>query len=145
MIRIIVNSIPVAQPRQRHAIRGTAGRQFISNYTPSSHPVTAFKSDCRAAAYNAYRGAPLDEPLRVDIVAVFPRPKGKMYKSKPMPREYKASKPDRDNIEKSVYDALNGLVWRDDALIVDGRTEKIIAAGDEQPHVEITINPLGWI
>jgi Holliday junction resolvase RusA-like endonuclease len=39
-----------------------------------------------------------------------------------------------------LYDALNGLLWRDDSLICDGRVQKVYAAGDEQPHVEIAIS-----
>lgn len=33
-------------------------------------------------------------------------------------------KPDRDNIEKNVCDALNGIVWIDDSYITEGKTEK---------------------
>lgn len=33
-------------------------------------------------------------------------------------------KPDRDNIEKNVCDALNGIVWIDDCYIIDGKIKK---------------------
>lgn len=135
-----VNSVPVAQPRQQHAIRGNDVNQFISNYTPKSHPVTAFKSDCRFAATFVYGGPPLLCPLRLIIIAVFPRPSNKIYKKREMPREPKASKPDFDNLAKSVCDALNGIIWRDDSIITDGRVIKRIARGTEQPHVEIEIS-----
>lgn len=146
MISFTVNSIPVAQPRQRHRIITTrAGQSFVGNYTPAKDPVNAFKAHCRLAASMAYKGAPLDEPLRLSIVAVFPRPKAKIWKSRPMPREYKGSKPDFDNIGKSICDALNELVWRDDSLVVEAKVTKCIAAGDEQPKVEIKIERLGWV
>ena len=32
--------------------------------------------------------------------------------------------PDRDNLLKCVMDALNKIIWRDDALVFSGRTEK---------------------
>jgi Holliday junction resolvase RusA-like endonuclease len=145
MISFTVHSIPVAQPRQRHAIRGRGPGAFVANYTPSDHPVNAFKAHCRLAASQAYQGPPLDEPLRLSITAIFPRPKNKIWKNRPMPREYKGSKPDFDNVGKSVCDALNELVWRDDSLIVSAKVEKVIAAGDEQPKVEIHIDPIGWV
>jgi Holliday junction resolvase RusA-like endonuclease len=146
MIAFTVPGIPVAQPRQRHRIiQAHDGRQFVGNYTPAKDPVNSFKAVCRLAASQVYQGAPLDEPIELKIVAVFPRPKGKIWKSKPMPREYKGSKPDFDNLGKSICDALNEVVWRDDSLVVDAHIVKCIAAGDEQPHVEIKINPIGWV
>jgi Holliday junction resolvase RusA-like endonuclease len=78
-------------------------------------------------------------------MAVFPRPKNKVWKSRPMPREYKTSKPDFDNLGKSICDALNELIWRDDSLIVEANIIKCIASGYEQPKVEVKIEPLGWV
>lgn len=135
MIQFTIPTIPVAQPRQRHANMGG----HIRNYIPTDHPVVAFKAAAQMAAAGAYQGEPLDHPLRVDLVFVMPRPKSMCWKRRPMPRAPFAKKPDRDNLEKSLYDALNGLLWRDDSLICDGRVQKVYAAGDEQPHVEIVI------
>lgn len=59
-----------------------------------------------------------------------------------MPRIPHGKKPDRDNCDKSVMDALTGLLWVDDAQVCDGRLTKWIAAGDEQPHVMIEITPI---
>ena len=38
------------------------------------------------------------------------------------------SKPDFDNFAKSCCDAMNGIVWRDDAQVVDGRCIKLYSA-----------------
>lgn len=38
--------------------------------------------------------------------------------------EYPTSKPDADNIIKAIYDACNGVVWRDDVQVVSGAQEK---------------------
>jgi Holliday junction resolvase RusA-like endonuclease len=46
------------------------------------------------------------------------------------------TKPDVDNLEKTYLDALNGLIWSDDGLIVDGRTQKFYSV---HPRVEISI------
>jgi Holliday junction resolvase RusA-like endonuclease len=46
------------------------------------------------------------------------------------------TKPDVDNLEKTYLDALNGYIWGDDGLIVDGRTRKYYSV---HPRVEITI------
>lgn len=118
-------------------------------YTPESikaadgsrkaHPIIAFKATCRMAASAAYNGAPISGPVRVDVVAVFPRPAAKVWATKPMPRYRHTVKPDRDNLDKAILDCLTGIVLVDDRQACAGTIDKWHAAGDEQPHVLITI------
>ena len=49
------------------------------------------------------------------------------------------TKPDWDNIGKAVSDALNGLVWKDDAQIVDANVQKLY---DRDPCVVIEVTTL---
>ena len=142
MIHFTVPAIPIAQPRQRHRVIAAAGRQFVHNYTPTKSPVNAFKASVAAAAAAAYSGPPLAGPLSLSVVFVLPRPGNMIWKRRPMPRAWHAKKPDRDNLEKSLKDALSGRLWRDDAQVCSGNVEKWIAAGDEQPHVEVTVTTL---
>lgn len=137
-----VPSVPVAQPRQRHRAINIGSRTLTTNYTPTKDPVNAYKAAVQLAARQAYRGPPLEGPLSCSMKFIMPRPKGMLWKKKPMPRAPHAGKPDRDNLMKSTQDALNALVWRDDSQIFSGPVEKWIAAGDEQPHVEIEIEVL---
>lgn len=37
---------------------------------------------------------------------------------------YPTTKPDIDNVEKIIYDAINGVVWKDDVQVVDVRKVK---------------------
>lgn len=138
-IRIIVPAVPVAQPRQRHAIRGNGSKAFVSNYTPSKHPVQAFKATVRMASREVYAGPPLEGPLRVDCVFVLPRPLNKRWKTRAMPRYHHTGRKDLDNLAKSIYDALTGTLWFDDGQIAKANCVKVVASGDEQPHVEITV------
>lgn len=135
----VVPSLPVAQPRQQHRVATVHGRPMAMNYTPSKHPVNQFKAAVQMACQLAYRGPVIEAGVVLRVIAVFPRPKGMVWKTKPMPRVPKLSKPDFDNLSKSVSDALNGILWRDDAQVYDGGCAKFIAAGNEQPHVEISI------
>lgn len=112
----------------------------VRNYTPANHPVNSFKAAVGYSCRQVYNGPVLECPLEVCITAIFPRPKGMMFKTKPMPREWKTSKPDIDNIQKSVYDALNGVLWRDDSLICSSHTYKMVASGVESPMVVISIS-----
>jgi Holliday junction resolvase RusA-like endonuclease len=139
-ITFTVPAVPVAQPRQRHRI--IPGRNFVQNYTPVKHKVNDFKATVRMAAAEAYNGAPLDGPLKLTAGFVFPRPSRLIWKTRAMPRSPHFSKPDRDNCEKSLLDALKGTLFVDDAQVCDGPVVKCYAAGDEQPHVEVTIESL---
>lgn len=142
-IVIRVNMTPVPQPRQRHRIVAMKGKKpFVQSYTPKSHPVQVYKRALRDAASRVYRGAPLACPLRCDLLFVMPRTQAQTWKTKPMPRLPHNKKPDRDNLDKACLDALTGIMWTDDAKVFDGRITKVVAAGDEQPHVLITITPL---
>lgn len=49
-------------------------------------------------------------------------------------------KPDVDNLIKSCLDGLNGIVWKDDALITDIHARKRYS---DNPRIEITIKKLG--
>lgn len=136
-----VPSIPVAQPRQRHRVVTSGGRTFASNYTPKDSPVNSFKAACQIAAAAAYQGPVLDCPLRMDLVFVFPRP-ASVPKKLGNGRLRHTGKPDRDNVMKSLQDALEGLLFRNDSLICAGEVEKFKAAANEQPHVSVRITEL---
>lgn len=137
-IKFTVPSIPVAQPRPRAtAINGQA-RMYQA---PKTHAVHAFKAAVQMAAAEAYQGAPLECPLGLAVVFVLDR-KGKLKKRSPNPTYYANKKPDLDNLMKSLADALNGLLYRDDSQICEAVLTKRVAAGDEQPHVEVHFQEL---
>lgn len=112
--------------------------QHARVYSPGG-AIADFKASVRLAASQAFSGPPLNGPLRVDAEFVFPRTKGQTWKRKPMPRMRHAKKPDRDNLDKGLLDALTGVIWLDDAQVCDGRIAKWIAAGDEQAGVRVTV------
>ncbi|MCZ2135296.1 MAG: RusA family crossover junction endodeoxyribonuclease [Burkholderiales bacterium] len=49
------------------------------------------------------------------------------------------TKPDADNVVKAIFDGLNGVLWRDDVLVVDLRVRKRYAAS---PCVCVQVWPL---
>jgi Holliday junction resolvase RusA-like endonuclease len=70
-------------------------------------------------------------PLRCDVTFYLPRPKGHFGSGKNAD-QLKASaptrptgKPDRDNLDKAVCDAITAAgVWADDSQVTDGRIRK---------------------
>lgn len=140
--RFTVPAIPIAQPRPRAVSVGGKARVFGA---PKTHAVHDFKATVRMAWLKCYQpidlicGKLLEGPIAVQIVFVLPRPANKIWKKRPMPRIPHTSRPDVDNLTKSLIDALTGQVWRDDAQVYSCSAEKYIAAGDETPHVEVEI------
>lgn len=138
MIKVVVPAVPVAQPRARASTFGG----HVRMYTPTKHPVTAFKATVRLAFQQAYQGPPLTGPLSCRLVFVMPRPKSLIWKKREMPRRRHIIKPDADNLCKSFFDALTGQVFIDDTQFCEVYIEKWIASGDEQPHVEAILEQL---
>lgn len=126
---------PLGQPRQRHTI--VAGH--VRNYTPADHPVNVFKMALRAAWPSGKR---FDGPVQVTITAIFPRPKSKTTKRGPNNRYRSTGKPDWDNIAKAVCDGLNGVAWKDDSQVADGRVERWVAAADEDARTIVSVQEL---
>ena len=96
------------------------------------------------------QGEPLDEPVRVDIVFYFKRPAklnrrtrdayGGKSKFIPAGPVLHTSKPDRDNAEKAVLDALTDVgLWRDDSLVCDGWAAKRYASESGRTGAQVKI------
>jgi Holliday junction resolvase RusA-like endonuclease len=49
------------------------------------------------------------------------------------------TKPDADNVVKAIFDGLNGVLWRDDVLVVDLRVRKRYAG---TPCVRVEVWPV---
>ena len=77
-------------------------------------------------------------PLYVGWVAYFPMPKSwSNAKREKMAGTYHRQKPDRDNIDKAILDAL----WKEDSCIADGRMIKRWDDGDG-PRIFLEIRTL---
>ena len=136
-MKIVVPVVPVAQPRQRHAVIGGA----VRNYTPADHPVNAYKAALMMYAKQA--GAkPLNGPVRVDIDFFLPRPKRLMRRKDPDGPLRHVAKPDVDNLWKSTADALRGIAWRDDAQVCSTLARKWYCEKGGVPRVEITVSEI---
>ena len=75
-----------------------------------------------------------DGPLRIRLLFVLYR--GKSISKK---RKYPATKPDLDNMEKAVLDALEKVVYTNDSRIVSKVIDKVYG---DPPRVEIEVEEL---
>lgn len=90
----------------------------------------------------AWRGAPMEAPLAVDVVGVKKRPRWLCAKKYPDGRILRCVKPDDDNVRKIALDVLTKAgVYKDDCYVAapgpDGGA--FFAARDEVPGVEIVV------
>ena len=130
--------------------QGKARVRVVRNrYTGKAHGITPEQTQsyedlvrwCWKAAGGRFLG---DAQLEVHIVAYFEIPKS--Y-SKKRVREIEEKglrptcKPDLDNIQKVVLDALNGLAYTDDAQVVKISCEKKYAA-DGRERVVVSIRTM---
>lgn len=89
---------------------------------------------------------PIEGPVEMWIVAVFPRTKGLLFRFKKDGR-YKHGKERLPYIQKPDFDNLKGVcdgitkagIWVDDKQVYRAKVEMYYCAIGEQPHAEITI------
>jgi len=107
------------------------------SYTPKE--TVSYENLVKMCCREVYKGDPHQGQVEALIVACYPIPKSTSKKrAHQMATGYirPIIKPDWDNIGKIVCDALNHIVYRDDAQIVDARVRKFFS---ERPRVAVTL------
>lgn len=109
--------------------------------TDANKNVAGWKQDVKAFAAQTYKGDLLDGALEVQMIFFLERPKShyRTGKNSHLLRDdapkYPTSKPDATKLCRSTEDALTGVVWTDDARIVNQLNAKRFG----KPGVKITI------
>ena len=134
--RAIIPGPPIGKGRPRATVRGGHVRTYTPKRTQQWEAVAA------STLMVEWAEAPLDGPVSVGILALFPRPQRMVWKRKPMPREPYIQAPDIDNVAKACLDALQkaGCV-RDDKTVWSLDCIALYCSGDEAPRVELRV---GW-
>lgn len=110
------------------AFRGAHGklRARVVNDSKKAAPWAALVSHAAALAMEGRD--PEAGPVVVDITFHLPRPKSHYRASgalKPNAPRFVATRPDGDKLLRSAWDALTGIVFRDDAQIVEWSGTKL--------------------
>jgi Holliday junction resolvase RusA-like endonuclease len=152
MILIVVEGdpLPLKRHRNSNSVKWGFSPKSASGYSVLAKsrmydPSKADKMNFAAEARRQYSGPPLNVALWVDMFFYIPIPKSTSKKTRELMLAGKIRpevKPDRSNVEKFVEDALNGILWRDDAIIVDGRIAKFYS---EQPRTELRVSAINEI
>lgn len=127
----------LGEPRGKGRPRATTMRGKVRTYTPVE--TVNYEAALRMAAQVSMGARPiLEGSLTVDVVAEFapPASMGKRKAAQALNGFIRPTKkPDADNIAK-MLDALNGVVWRDDAQITTLTVSKRYA---ERPALTVAV------
>lgn len=122
--------------------RGKERPRFVNGRAITAPNTRAFELGLGTVARAVMRSRmPLTGPLRLHIEARFAVPASwtKARRAAALAGEIVPTvKPDWDNIGK-VTDALNGIVWSDDAQVADGRVVKVYAP---EPATIVTVQEM---
>lgn len=138
-ISFVIPGVPKAKERPRaRVVKTHTGKQFASMYTPKK--TATYENSVCLFFCQQYNGAPLEGAINIEIRAFFP-----ILKSWPKFKKYNATvtdvpkitKPDIDNIQKSILDGLNTVAYKDDAQVYKITAEKYYS---DRPRTEVTIN-----
>jgi len=124
--------------RKGGAIVMKNGRPLVTTRESGKH-TAEWRQTVAYFARKAYQGEPLRVPLMVGVVFTMPRPKNHYRANgelKPNAPAWHASKPDATKLMRAAEDALSGIVWADDSIIVRQHVSK---AYGERPGMSITI------
>lgn len=136
-IVIDVDGIPRAEPRPRFDSRPDRRGKAHAYRGESAEP---WKLRVFAEARRQFVGPPIADFMAVEMVFFMPRPKRLNASEHQEHRLPHGCKPDIDNLEKAVLDALTRAgVWVDDSLVVDLRARKFYHAKNQGPGVLVTI------
>lgn len=123
---VIGHPVPKARPR----VVSKGKRRFA--YTPKR--VKEWENMVTEEAHKHFE-RPFDWPVVVSLTFYMPRPKSRRLGF------WVSTTPDLDNLEKSVLDALNGVAYMDDRLVVVKNSSKRYVRGRE-PRVQITVTSI---
>lgn len=135
-IRIVIPSVGVVKNNKRAWFNPETKR--MHHYYKNEKGIKDFENAIREEAAKVCTG-PWDGPIGIDMFFIFPRPKGKLWKTKPMPREWKDVRPDYENLMKPVTDALNKIAFRDDGQVAKWSGMKLIGDANDTPHTIIDV------
>jgi crossover junction endodeoxyribonuclease RusA len=129
IVRFTAVGLPVAKGSMR-----AVGRGRMTNANPKTAEWQALVAHFAAVAMTDQ--VPFDEPVSVELIFGVARPK-----SAPKRVLFPATRPDLDKLARCVLDAMTGVIYRDDALIVDLDCSMRFAVG-RPPGVRVVVAPV---
>jgi Holliday junction resolvase RusA-like endonuclease len=141
MIKLKILGTPQSKQSARFRIAGKGPSQFVQSYQKKS-----VKDNERNIAFDVKSQIPLgfvpyNDAVGVEVLFVFAPLKSWSKKKIALLESgeqiYKETKPDlTDNLMKGLFDAMNGIVFTDDARVCEVKSKKIYGF---VPRTELTL------
>ncbi|MDR3087792.1 MAG: RusA family crossover junction endodeoxyribonuclease [Azoarcus sp.] len=139
-IYFAVPGVPVGKGRPKFARRGN----FVTTYTPEK--TASYENMVKLKAEEAMQGRPVIEGAVSVVIGIHLTPPAswsqKKQRSALMGLIFPTTKPDIDNVVKTLFDACNEIVWRDDKQACDVVVKKRYAVKAEAHVLVETIDSL---
>lgn len=136
-VSFVVPGEPQGKGRPRIGKMGNHARMFTPTKTVAYEGLVALAAQDVMQGRELLQGAVLVE---MKIFVSIPQSMSKKRKTLALAGEiFPTKKPDIDNVEKAIFDAINGVVWKDDVQVVDVFKRKRYG---ETPGVLVRIVPL---
>lgn len=123
-LSITIQGIPRAKQSARFRIAKKGRKQFVMSYQKKTVKDRADSIKIQVKNQLPLNFKIYDNPIGVRVIFTFPPLKG-WSKKKLRNTVYKDVKPDIDNLLKSLFDGMNGVVYTDDAKICEVSASKI--------------------
>lgn len=139
-MKIIILGTP--QPKQSarfKSMKAKGGKTYVMSYQKKSVVDNAENIGHTALSQLPAGFKPYESAIGVKVLFVFP-PLTSWSKTQKAIFEsglvtiYKSTRPDSDNLEKCLWDGLNGIVFKDDSLVCKKEVAKIYG---KEPRTEI--------
>lgn len=130
--------IVMGDPKGKGRPKFTTVNGWPRAYTPKT--TIDYENSVKASFLSNHRKVFTDEPIMIQIDAFLSIPKNWSKKKRAQAIEnniFPTKKPDIDNIQKIILDALNGVAFDDDKQIIGVATTKRFS---ETPRVEVSIS-----
>lgn len=143
-VRFMVIGKPQPAGSKTAFVNPKTGRAIITDANKNAKP---WKQEIATVARGAMQGQGMFMgPLAMSVVFVLPRPKSH-YRTgvnarllKDAAPEWPATKPDTLKLTRGLEDAMSGVVYRDDAQIVQQFAEKRYCHAWESAHTEVVVS-----
>ena len=136
MIAFEIPGPPIGKGRPRAFRMGNSVRMHTPEKTAS------YESLVKLAARMAMKSAaPMALPVALSLIVLHPIPKSwskRRQEAALAGTERPTTKPDADNVAKVIADACNGIVWVDDAQVVELSVSKRYSS---TPGVMVEVRP----
>ena len=142
VLRVTIPGPPVPKGRPRFYMRGGKPRVHTDSKTRAYEKLVALCASSSPQLRGSSRPLCGDGPVRVDIVAIFPRPQrlqARKHSDNLIPM---GCRPDLDNVIKAVLDGVGlvkGLIWNDDGQVSCLRADAFYAERDQGPRLELAL------